>query len=174
VVGPPTVETCRLLLRAPTAADVDPLFEIQGDPRAMQFTFCAPDREATAERIAAYAARFAEDGFAPWTAVLRAEDRVAGWGGLNRDPEAPEWGPEVAYFIHPAYWGRGLATELVTASLDLAFRRLGLAEVGAFTKPENGASARVLRKTGFSFVRYVPELGRDQFAVARRNWRGAG
>ena len=139
----------------------------------MQFTYCARDREATAQRLAAYGARCAEDGFAPWTAVLRAEDRVIGWGGLNRDPWAPEWGPEVAYFMHPAYWGRGLATELVTASLDVAFRALGLAEVGAFTKPENVASARVLRKTGFSFVRYVPELGRDQYVVARRDWPGA-
>jgi RimJ/RimL family protein N-acetyltransferase len=173
VGGPPTVTTRQLLLRAPVPTDVDPLFEVQGDAHAMRFTHCARNRDATSQRLAAYAARFAADGFAPWTAILRAENRVIGWGGLNRDPEAPEWGPEVAYFMHPAYWGRGLATELVAASLALAFHALGLAEVGAFTKPENVASARVLRKTGFAFVRYVPELGRDQYVVARRDWRGA-
>jgi ribosomal-protein-alanine N-acetyltransferase len=93
-----------------------------------------------------------------------------GWGGLNRDPEAPHWGTEVAYFIHPSYWGRGLATELVVASLQLAFRQLGLAEVGAFARPQNRASVRVLQRTGFSFVRYVPELERDQFAISVRDW----
>lgn len=34
--GPPTLETARLVLRAPRAEDVDPLFEIQGNVEAMQ------------------------------------------------------------------------------------------------------------------------------------------
>ena len=170
--APPTIETCQLLLRPPQRADVDPLFEIQGDPEAMQFTYCAPSREDTARHLETYAARFAEDGFSPWTAVCRSNARVVGWGGLNRDPKAPHWGTEVSYFFHPAYWARGLATELVTASLELAFGALGLPEVGAFTKPSNRASARVLRKTGFSFVCYVPELGRDRYRVGDEAARG--
>jgi ribosomal-protein-alanine N-acetyltransferase len=163
--APPTVKTRQLLLRAPDPADVDALFEIQSDPEAMRYTYVAPDRDATARYLEAYAARFSEDGFAPWTAVLHREGRVVGWGGLNRDPEAPEWGTEVAYFIHPSYWGRGLATELVQASLQLAFRRLGLKEVLAFTKRENLASQRVLEKAGFAYVCYVPELERDRYSV---------
>lgn len=139
----------------------------------MQFTYCAPDRAATARRINAYAARFAGDGFAPWTAVLKADDCVVGWGGLNRDPDAPDWGVEVSYFFHPAHWGRGLATELITASLALAFGQLGLPEVGAFTKPANWASLRALQKAGFVFVRYVPELERDHFSLKRPVWEAA-
>ncbi len=169
--GPPTVETRQLLLRQPKPADVDALFEIQGNREAMRWTYCAPHREATARYLEAYAARFAQDGFAPWTAVFKREERVVGWGGLNRDPEAPHWGTEVSYFVHPAYWGLGLATELVTAALELAFRELGLAEVGAFTKPENRGSSRVLEKTGFSFVRYVPELERDNHSLLAAAWR---
>ena len=144
---------------------MDPLFGIQGDPEAMQFTYCAPSREDTARHLEAYAARFAEDGFSPWTAVCRVDEHVVGWGGLHRDPKAPHWGTEVSYFFHPAYWGRGLASELVTASLEHAFGPLGLSEVVAFTKPGNRASARVLEKTAFSFVRFVQELDRDQFRV---------
>lgn len=161
--GPPTLETRRLLLRAPRAADVDALFEIQGDPAAMRFSYCAPSREDTARYLQAYAARFDEDGFAPWTVACRDDERVVGWGGLNRDPKAPHWGTEVAYFFHPDCWGRGLATELVTAALAHAFGELGLSEVGAFTMPANRASARVLEKTGFVRVGYVRELERDRF-----------
>jgi RimJ/RimL family protein N-acetyltransferase len=124
--APPTVKTRQLLLRAPDPADVDALFEIQSDPEAMRYTYVAPDRDATARYLEAYAA---------------------------------------PYFIHPSYWGRGLATELVQASLQLAFRRLGLKEVLAFTKRENLASQRVLEKAGFAYVCYVPELERDRYSV---------
>jgi ribosomal-protein-alanine N-acetyltransferase len=163
---PPTRHTPRLLLRAPEPADVDPLFAIQGNTEAMRFTFCAPSREATAAHIVSYAARFAEDGFTPWTVILEAEQRVIGWGGLNKDPAEPEWGPEVAYYLDPIYWGRGLATELVRGSLAYAFEELHLAEVGAFVRPENVASVRVLVKAGFERVRFVPELERDEYRVS--------
>lgn len=163
--GPPTRETRQLLLRAPEPADVDGLFAIQGDASAMRHTYAAPDRDATARYIDAYAARFAEDGFAPWTVLLKNEPRIVGWGGLNRDPQAPHWGPEITYFIHRNHWGRGLATELVEAALLLAFQDLELPEVSAFTRPGNLASRRVLQKTGFEFVRYVTELERDQYVT---------
>ncbi len=168
--GPPTRRTSRLLLRAPEPADAEVLFAIQGDAEAMKHTFCAPSLEATAAHLESYAARYAEDGFAPWTAVLTAEDLLVGWGGLNKDPNAPEWGVEVAYYIDRAYWGRGLATELVRESLTLAFADLGLDQVGAFAKPENAASVRVLVKAGFERVRFVSELERDEFRVSAENW----
>jgi ribosomal-protein-alanine N-acetyltransferase len=152
-----------LLLRAPECDDVDPLYAIQSDPEAMKFTYCSPSREATATRLEEYAVRFAEDGFAPWTIVLAAENRIIGWGGLNIDPAEPEWGPEVAYYFDPAYWGRGLATELVRESLAYAFDDLGLPDVGAFTRPDNVASTRVLLKNGFERLRFVPELERDEY-----------
>jgi RimJ/RimL family protein N-acetyltransferase len=172
VKAPPTVKTHRLLLRAPEPADVDAIFGIQGDAEAMRHTYAAPDRAATARFLEAYAARFREDGFAPWTAILQSEGRVVGWGGLHKDPKAPEWGPEVSYFIHRRHWGQGLAAELIEAALKLAFEDLGLPEVSAFTRPANRASARVLRKAGFVFVRHVPELERDRYAIERSAWEG--
>lgn len=171
MTGPPTRRTPRLLLRAPEPADIDPLFAIEGNPEAMRYTFCAPSSEATMAHIHSYAARFVEDGFAPWTAVLASEERVVGWGGLNKDPKEPWWGVEVAYYFDPAYWGRGLATELVRESLALAFDDLGLDHVGAFAKPENAASVRVLIKNGFELVRFVPELERDEYRISAERRR---
>jgi RimJ/RimL family protein N-acetyltransferase len=170
VKGPPTIETHRLLLRAPDASDVDPLFAIQGDPVAMRFTYCSPSRAATQEFLESYSARFAIDGFAPWTAVLSREGGVVGWGGLNRDPKAPHWGVEVTYFIDPAFAGRGLASELLQASLALAFRDLDLPGIGAFVRPENRASVRVLAKAGFTRRRFVAELQRDQYSISASQW----
>jgi len=165
--GSPIVETTQLLLRPPEEGDVDALFAIQGDAEAMRHTFASPNREATARYLQTYAARFPEDGFAPWTAVFKSEQRIIGWGGLNKDPEAPHWGPEISYFIDVAYWGKGLASELVQAAVHLAFGDLELPQVFAFTKPNNRASRRVLQKNRFEFVRYVPELERDKFEISR-------
>jgi RimJ/RimL family protein N-acetyltransferase len=170
VSKPPTRETHQLLLRAPEPADIDALFEIQGNDAAMRFTYCAPDRAATASFIDAHAARFDEDGFAPWTALLRGDGRIVGWGGLNRDPDMPQWGVEVTYFVHADYWGRGLATEIVAASLEHAFGDLSLREVLAFARPANHASVRVLAKAGFSRTRFVADLQRDEFRISSSRW----
>jgi len=162
-------KTARLLLRAPLEADVDPLFAIQGDPVAMRFTYCAADRGVTLAFLAKYEARRTQDGFAPWTILLG--EQVIGWGGLCRDPDAPQWGVEVIYFLDPAFHGRGFATELARAALELAFEELGLPEVGAYLRPQNLASTRVLAKAGFSRIRHVAELARDEFRIDARQWK---
>jgi RimJ/RimL family protein N-acetyltransferase len=137
MIGPPSRCTPRLLLRAPEPADIDRLFEIESNAEAMKYTIGSSTREQTEAHIGKYADRFAEDGYAPSTAVLLEEDRVVGWGGLNKDPDEPEWGTEVTYYFDQAYWGRGLASELVRESLALAFDELGLEHVGAFARPES-------------------------------------
>lgn len=133
----------------------------------MRFTYVAPSREECARRLRTREALRAENGFAPWVAVLRGEDRVVGWGGLGVDPFNPGWGPEVSYFFHPAHWGRGLATELVRASVQHGFEALALPAIGAFARPENAASIRVLEKCGFCFLGWKPALERNHYEIAR-------
>jgi RimJ/RimL family protein N-acetyltransferase len=129
----------------------------------MQHTFCAANRADTESWLRRYAASRAVHGFAPWTVVHRSDARVIGWGGLAVDPDLPGWGPEVTYFVHPAYAGRGYATEIVRAALAHAFGALGLPAVGAFAKPDNAASIRVLIKCGFRCVAYEPPLARNRY-----------
>jgi ribosomal-protein-alanine N-acetyltransferase len=104
--------------------------------------------------------------------VHRADGRIIGWGGLNVDANAPEWGVEVSYFLHPSYEGRGLATEIVRAALRYGFEDLALLRIRAFAKPENRASLRVLEKCGFMFVQYEPALERNHYEIRRDDWTG--
>jgi len=97
---------------------------------------------------------------------------VIGWGGLNIDPNAPGWGTEVSYFIHPAYQGRGFATDVVQCSLRHGFKDIGLREIGAFTMRENQASARVLEKCDFKFLQYEPALDRNHYQLRMEDWTG--
>jgi [ribosomal protein S5]-alanine N-acetyltransferase len=157
-----------LLLRRPRLADVPALFEFLGDPDAMRHTRVDASLRECRRRIAAHEWRRRRDGYAPWTVLARTEGRIIGWGGLYEDPFEPGWGVEVGYFFHPAAWGRGFATELVRAALDVADRILRLPEVRAFARAENIASRRVLEKAGFECVSFVPELERLLYRRTRR------
>jgi ribosomal-protein-alanine N-acetyltransferase len=159
------LQTRHLVLREFRDSDVGPLYEIQGNRDYMRFTFCAESRAACESWLRRYAQSRRVNGFAPWTIVLRSDDRVIGWGGLNIDPKAPEWGPEVGYFIHPDCQGRGFATELVDYSLRYGFNDLRLRQIGAFAMPENEASIRVLTKCGFKFLRYEQALLRNHYEL---------
>ena len=157
------LETAHLLLRRPVRADVPALSEFLGDADAMRFTHCDASLHDCRRRIAAHEWRRRRDGYAPWTIVARTDGRIIGWGGLYEDPFAPGWGVEVGYFLHPICWGQGYATELLTACTRLADDVIRLPEIGAFARPENVASRRVLEKAGFAAERFVPELDRLLF-----------
>ena len=163
-------DTERLVLRPFINQDVDALYEIQGNREHMRFTFWAESRAACESWLREYESLRVVNGFAPWTIVHQVDERIIGWGGLNTDPDAPGWGVEVSYFIHPAYEGRGFATEIVRASLRHGFADLGLRELGAFARPENHASIRVLEKCGFKLLRYEPALERNHYEVRRDEW----
>jgi len=166
------VRMANLILREFEPGDLEPLYAIQSDAEAMRHTWHATSREASAQRLQAYAAQKAQLGYATWTVVLAADKRVIGWGGLNIDPFDPGWGPEVAYFFHPAHWGKGYATELVRAALEDGFGAHNLEEIKAFAHPKNSASIRVLTKCEFLFTEYEPRLDRNIYRIKRQEWPG--
>jgi RimJ/RimL family protein N-acetyltransferase len=60
---------------------------------------------------------------------------------------------EVGYAFYEPFWGRGLATEVATACLELGRRELRLTTIVAVTSPGNTASAHVLEKVGLVYER---------------------
>jgi len=154
------IETPRLLLRRPRLADAPALFVFLGDREAMRHTHVDTSLRACRRRIAAHERRRRGHGYAPWTIETLDDRRIIGWGGLYQDPFDPGWGVEVGYFLHPAAWGRGYASEVVAACTALADHTLRLPEVRAFAHPDNTGSRRVLEKAGFESVRFVAEMDR--------------
>jgi RimJ/RimL family protein N-acetyltransferase len=55
----------------------------------------------------------------------------------------------LGYDLSPEFWGRGIATDAVAATVDAAFRDSSLSRVDAFVMVENVRSQRVLEKCGF-------------------------
>ena len=66
---------------------------------------------------------------------------------------------EVGYAFYPPFWGRGLATEIATACLELGRRDLSLATIVAVTSPANLASQHVLQKVGLEYERAFTNEG---------------
>jgi ribosomal-protein-alanine N-acetyltransferase len=162
-----TIATARLILRRPSLKDVPSVFEILGDAEAMQHTHCLPNLRACRRHVAVHEWRRRRDGCAPWVILDRTDNRLIGYGGLFDDPFDPGWGVEMGYWFRPAAWGKGYATELAMSCLDVADHELCLPEVRAFARPENIGSRRVLEKTGFEVLRFVPEMGRLLYRRAR-------
>ena len=100
----------------------------------------------------------------PWslgfTAVERASGSAVG-GCLFKGQPDGDGVVEVAYGIDPPHRGRGFATEAVAALASFAFASGRVRLVRAHTKPDGGASMRVLDKCGFRRVGEVtdPEDG---------------
>ena len=74
---------------------------------------------------------------------------------------------EISYIFDYDYVGRGYCSEVVKVLVDIAFNKLNLNKVYAYTKNENIASIKVLTKNGFikkdsndeDFIYYELERG---------------
>ncbi len=140
-------ETERIEHRAFTVDDAEAFFALNSNPEVMRFTgeSLLPSLDAAKEAIANYP-DFDQHGFGRWACILKESQAIIGFCGLKylADLEVVD----VGYRFLPQYWGRGLATEACTASLDFGFTTLGLDEIVGLVMPENAASIRVLEKVG--------------------------
>jgi [ribosomal protein S5]-alanine N-acetyltransferase len=96
-------------------------------------------------------------GWGMWTVIDRATDGIVGRCGFQPTEEAD--GVEIGYYLGQPAWGRGLATEAVTAALRWADEHLPADWVEAAVRPGNLGSQAVLAKTGFTFDEIVEYLG---------------
>jgi [ribosomal protein S5]-alanine N-acetyltransferase len=90
-------------------------------------------------------------GFGLWVLRDRPSGIVIGRAVLRHLQVAGGDEVEVGYGFMPEYWGRGLATEITVACLQIARDSLGLESVVAITLPSNTGSQRVMQKAGLEY-----------------------
>lgn len=112
-------------------------------------------------------------------AVTLVEDgKVAGLAEMNVRNAGFAAG-EIAYVLHPDYWGRGIATEAAQLLLRFGFETLGLHRICATCDPRNVASSRVMEKAGLRYegrmreVMLIRDGWRDSllYAILADEWR---
>ena len=146
----PAVATERLILRGPVAADVAPIAELANDlgVAGMLSTMPFPYGQADAETWLAKAMQADPRSRADFVIEHR-EFGVMGVIGVSEDePRRPIMG----YWLGRSFWGRGYATEAVSAALRWAKGdwRKNVVWAGHFA--DNRASGQVLCKAGFLYT----------------------
>ena len=139
--GDVTIRTARLVLRGPEQRDLDAMFAVYSDPRAMTFWATDPHADPSVtqdlldKRIADWA-----DG--PRNFQITIDDTYIGNVGNYA-------GDEVGYMLAPGHWGQGIATEALAAVIPHLWKVTAHDRLTADIDPDNHASAAVLRKLGF-------------------------
>jgi RimJ/RimL family protein N-acetyltransferase len=150
----PTVETPRLILRAPHPGDFDAAFAIRNEEAVTRFI---AGQKATPEeiwgRILRYIGHWQVLGFGFWSIVERASGAVvgeAGFADFHREM-TPAFGdtPEMGWILSGAVHGKGYATEAVAAALAWADVHIAHDRTACMINPENVPSLRVAAKVGF-------------------------
>ena len=144
------IETQRLLLRRPVAADLADFLAYQTHEVNLRYQ---PTPSLSPDRAASFLARMAsvevgdDGGYVMRAVVLRGEGRVIGEVSLNLSPVAQSRG-EIGWSFHPNYHRQGYATEAARAPLDYAFTERGLRRVATACDTRNAASFRLMERLG--------------------------
>jgi ribosomal-protein-alanine N-acetyltransferase len=138
-----------LTLRYATAADAAAMFELARDPEVTRFFAWGYDRiEQAEEWIAALPAKRAAGKLLDFL-VVHPEHGPIGVTGLSelsrRDRRAT-----VGTWFGREHWGTGANAESKALIAALAFRRLGLERLTAYTSVDNPRSQAALERSGFS------------------------
>lgn len=146
-----TISTERLMLRDFEVADVPALAVILGDGQVMRYSVRGVLSEhATGDFVRNCRHAYSVDGYGPQALVESASGQLAGFCGLNAELVDGVMEVEIGYRLAPSFWGRGLASEAVQATLRHGFETLRLESVIGIVQPQNAASVKVLLKAGFS------------------------
>jgi RimJ/RimL family protein N-acetyltransferase len=127
-------------LRPFTDSDLDPLFVWESDPRAVEMAaFTRPD-PSDRNAFDAHYERVRSD---PSNTLLAIDDDGEFVGTIGSF--TIEGDREVTYWIAPARWGQGLASQALRAFLEIESSRPLYGRVAS----QNVASAKVLARAGF-------------------------
>jgi RimJ/RimL family protein N-acetyltransferase len=145
------VRTTRLEFRPTTEADVDEAWTYR---RLDEVTFWMTSAWPSYQEFRD--AWVSEDRLAK-TLVIEHEGVLVGdlmlhvessWAQREVEDEAKDVQAELGWCLHPAYAGKGLATEAVEALVRVCFEDLGLRRVTANCFADNAASWRLMERIG--------------------------
>ena len=137
------LETARLLLRPHEPRDLDAFCAMEMDAAVRRYVGGFPRTRRESEE------KFRKAGLN--AIILKSEERYIGRAGLH---PAAGGATGIGFYIAPAYWGRGFATEAARAVIEYGFGTLALSRIVAQVETGSAASSRVLQKLGFRLVRH--------------------
>ncbi|MBN1312665.1 MAG: GNAT family N-acetyltransferase [Anaerolineae bacterium] len=145
------IETARLRLRVPVAADVDDYYRyIHSDAEVMRYLpgGIPRSKKQTGITLSIVIEHWQKYGFGLWAVEQKEKAEMIGHCGLTTLEQDDL--VEVAYALGRPFWRRGYASEAARASLYFGFEYLKLPEIIAVSVSENIGSQRVMETIGMS------------------------
>lgn len=139
-------ETKRCYIRELIKEDIPILYEILNEKEVSRFLSQKSEGKEEIEKLMAYVSyvySFFEYGY--WGIFLKDTNELIGRAGFQEG----SWPLEVGYVIKYAFWGQGLATEVLSELLIYGEEELGCEEFFIKIAEDNKASIRVAEKCGF-------------------------
>ena len=141
----PRLYTERLVLREYKESDLSTMVSLLNNKNITKETLNIPypfTKEIALKRVA-----FVKQGFEKKTNFVfvitqRGEDQMIGQIGLHLDVDSNK--AEIGYWIAESHWGKGVATEALSALLKFGFEELKLNKIFATHFLDNPASGKVL------------------------------
>ncbi|MFQ5503240.1 MAG: GNAT family N-acetyltransferase [Planctomycetota bacterium] len=103
----------------------------------------------TVEDASAWIRTVEEQGAPPRNFAIVVGGEAVGGAGLNLLEDVHAKTADIGYWVGETHWGRGLATQSLTALTDYAFATFELERLQARVFEWNRASCRVLEKAGY-------------------------
>lgn len=162
MVGSGEAITANLLCLRPGASTADdyerlftdPAIEVWLRPDPMR-PFSRAELEQMARRDQAHWGRH---GYGPWAFREREGGAFVGRGGLSWATVEGKREVELPWAVTPGLQGRGYATEMALAAIEVA-REKEIDRLVSLTLPQNTASRRVMEKAGLKFVGEIEHVG---------------
>lgn len=150
--GTVTLETARLLLRPTALTDAEHMFLWASAPELTKYLFWAPraNMEESKVILAAWDAKNTQPDYYHWGIVLKEPGRFIGTCGTFGIDERRR-STSLGYCLGRAYWGKGYASEAVSAIIAHFLNTVGVNRIAASHDIHNVASGRVMQKCGMAF-----------------------
>lgn len=144
---------------------------MDSDPQVMVMLGGVRDEAETGAYLARNLHHWTTHGFGLWILRDVQDNRVAGRAVLRHLLVEGSDEVEVGYGFFAEFWGRGLATEIAAACLQLGRVELDLPSIVAITLPSNLRSQRVMTKVGLVYEREVSHEGLTHVLFRSHNLR---
>ena len=151
-VPAPRLTTSRLVLRRWRNEDLPHFARLNADARATKYLLDRLTREQSDALVTRIEQHFEREGFGFWAVEVPGVAPFVGAVGLLVPGFAAPFTPcvEIGWRLHPAFWGRGYASEAARAALAFGFETIGLDEIVSLTVPANTRSRAVMQRLGMS------------------------
>jgi [ribosomal protein S5]-alanine N-acetyltransferase len=152
-----SIKTSRTYMRLLKQDDIDLLHPLESDDKVkLYFPGGARERAKTKDMIDRFMIAYTKNKLPCFIIFERASGEFIGRAGFGMTGSGEI---EVGYVLHTKFWGRGYATEAVTALLEYAKENIAAEFIIAYADIENIGSLRVMEKCGMIY--YKTEMEQD-------------